>query len=826
MRVLWSSASPFVGSGYGSQTSIATKRLRAMGHDVAILCYYGLEGSKTEWGDITLYPNNPRDYGVIDAPMIYDDFKADLIITLVDVWVLRGMDPRLKWVPWLPVDHDPPPPLVIEALKKCPGIIKPIAMSKFGMKKLNDAGVDCYYIPHTVNTNLFKPNEEFREKNRAKYNWQDKFVIGTIATNQVERKNWNAGIQGVKMFEAKHPGEVIYYMHTNLNDKAGINLAAMREQMKMQDYTRVPSIAQMNIGISQETLASIYNVFDVFLLPTKGEGFGIPLIEAQSCFPSETFVVGKNVKGTHERLYTGDLITIKTSKGTIEATPEHPFWTGNEWTLAGNLTINHQLWYNKEYTVGGGYARKGISKVYSGTIGDIVRTLQNNDTQGCSRKSGVDSRTGVLAGTASRSSQNNRTEGRTKNTNINSIRMGISSGINRWGGDYINQETFRKGQQLEANYLYNQYLNNVDGMVGEKNRLPQYQNRDTENSRGLCSGLPFLDGGNRVPSDFQEIATIIGNKTETLPFNNSMVSRTIKSGSSRENKQKTARDYPDVEGFKPETICEIRRRKVEKLPVYNLATGSHVYVAEGFMVHNCAVPIITTNCTAQTELMGGGWFINKLHPEWTAQASWQFNCEPEEVAERLEEAYQAKKDGSIKEKQIQAREKAMEYDEDAIYSTYWPSVLADIEKLLNKPKNMEGVQNWRLAFLPQSIVPRKVLDVGSGLTTPYKKYLETMGEYVAVDNRAEPGSGIIKADAHKLPFANKEFGFVWCSEMLEHVTDPEKVVAELKRVGNHGAILFSTPQTPSFNIDPEHRVVDPRKVRHSILATGDGCILW
>jgi glycosyltransferase involved in cell wall biosynthesis len=504
------------------QTSVATKRLRSMGHDMAILCYYGLEGSKTEWGDITLYPNNPRDYGVIDAPIIYDDFKADLLITLVDLWVLRGMDPRLKWCPWMPIDHDPLPPLVLEALKKCPGIIKPITMSKFGMKQLNDNDIDCYYIPHTVNTNLFKPDPENREKNRAKYNWEDKFVIGTIATNQVERKNWNAGMQGVKMFEAKHPGEVVYYMHTNLNDKAGINLAAMRENMNMKEYTRVPSIAQMNIGISQATLAAAYNTFDVFLLPTKGEGFGIPLIEAQS------------------------------------------------------------------------------------------------------------------------------------------------------------------------------------------------------------SG----------------------------------------------------------------------------------------------------VPIITTNCTAQTELMGGGWFINRLHKEWTAQASWQFNCEPEEVCERLEEAYQAKKDGSILEKQKQAREKAMEYDEDAIFSTYWPSVLADIEKLLKKPKNMEGVQNWRLAFLPQSVVPRKVLDVGSGLTTPYKKYLQTMGEYVAVDNRAEPNSGIINADAHKLPFENKEFGFVFCSEMLEHVTDPEKVVAELKRVGVHGCILFSTPKTPSFRIDPEHRVVDPRKVKYCEMATGDGLVSW
>lgn len=523
MRILWSSNSPFCGTGYGMQTAVAAKRLQALGNQMAILCFYGLEGSKTEWGDIPLYPNNTRDYGIKDAPMIYDDHKADLLITLVDVWVLRQMDPRLKWVPWMPVDHDPIPPLVLDAVKKSPGMIKPIAMSKFGVKQLNDNGVDCYYIPHTVDTNLFSPNPAIRESGRERYGWKNKFVIGTVATNHAERKNWNAMMQAVKMFEAKHPGEIIFYMHTNLTDSRGINLASMRANLKMEEYTRVPSIAQMNIGISQETMAATYNVFDVFLLPSKGEGFGVPLIEAQSC----------------------------------------------------------------------------------------------------------------------------------------------------------------------------------------------------------------------------------------------------------------------------------------------------------------GVPVITTNCTAQPELVGGGWLINKLRKEWTAQASWQYNCDPEEIVEKLELAYQAWKDGSIKEIGEKARAKMLaEYDEDYVYSTYWPSVLADIENQIAKPKNMEGIQRWRLAFIPQSIVPRKVLDLGSGLTTPYKRVLEQLGEYVAVDNRAEPGSGIVNADAHKLPFKNKEFGFCWCSEMLEHCDNPEQVVTEARRVSAHGVILFSTPMTPSFRIDPDHKVVDPQKVRYSQMATGDGLISW
>ena len=35
--------------------------------------------------------------------------------------------------------------------------------------------------------------------------------------------------------------------------------------------------------MSDEILATIYNAMDVFVLPTMGEGFGLPIIESQAC---------------------------------------------------------------------------------------------------------------------------------------------------------------------------------------------------------------------------------------------------------------------------------------------------------------------------------------------------------------------------------------------------------------------------------------------------------------------------------------------------------------------------------------------------------------
>ena len=238
----------------------------------------------------------------------------------------------------------------------------------------------------------------------------------------------------------------------------------------------------------------------------------------------------------------------------------------------------------------------------------------------------------------------------------------------------------------------------------------------------------------------------------------------------------------------------------------------------------CGTPVITTKCTAQKELMAGGWFIENLIPTWESkQDSFQFGCEPDEIVERLEAAYQAKKNGDIKNRQIEARKHALKYDNEKVYSEIWPGVLADIKRRISQPRNMEGIQPLRLLLIPQVCIPRKVLDLGCGITQPYRAVLSRLGEYVGVDIR--DGDDIFTADAHHLPFSDGEFGFVWCSELLEHVDEPAMVVSEAKRVGLHGVIMFSTPANTCFKMDPDHKIVGS-DVSYTTTSGGDGVITW
>lgn len=54
------------------------------------------------------------------------------------------------------------------------------------------------------------------------------------------------------------------------------------------------------------------------------------------------------------------------------------------------------------------------------------------------------------------------------------------------------------------------------------------------------------------------------------------------------------------------------------------------------------------------------------------------------------------------------------------------------------------------------------------------------------------------ADAHKLPFKNKEFDAVFCLEALEHVENPRRVVQEMHRVLKNGG--YAIILVPSENL--------------------------
>ena len=90
----------------------------------------------------------------------------------------------------------------------------------------------------------------------------------------------------------------------------------------------------------------------------------------------------------------------------------------------------------------------------------------------------------------------------------------------------------------------------------------------------------------------------------------------------------------------------------------------------------------------------------------------------------------------------------------------------------------------------------KVLDIGSGgYPFPKATHLADLYESETTHRKEElikDGRPFVECNIQNLPFVNKEFDFIFCSHVLEHVDDPALACEELMRVGKRGYIETPT----------------------------------
>src|SRR5512133_3596916 len=105
MRILWISNGLHTKTGYGVQSNLFVPRIKAAGHDIAVLAYYGVEGGQLNMNGIPIYPKSAHPYGQDIMGAHAHNFQADIIMSLMDVWVFQPQNTGGKaWVPYYPVD--------------------------------------------------------------------------------------------------------------------------------------------------------------------------------------------------------------------------------------------------------------------------------------------------------------------------------------------------------------------------------------------------------------------------------------------------------------------------------------------------------------------------------------------------------------------------------------------------------------------------------------------------------------------------------------------------------------------------------------------------
>lgn len=290
LRVLFVSDAIWSMSGYGKQALYAVAILHRLGVEVAALSSYGLHGQAMESATlpgVRIYPGGNDAFANDVIPLAAADWRADVTITLKDtpVFNVEAMRHAPRWSPMTPIDHDPIPPAVMNALRNC---WQPIAYAGHGYRAMRQAGLDPLYAPHTYNHEVLQPRD--RAQVRAELGWAlDRKVVTTVAVNRgglPSRKAWPQLMEAMGYVVRDDPS-IVWYCHTCVAQdgyEGGVNLEQLAVQHGLRNNILFPA---QNVyryqGFPEQHMAKIYAASDALLAVSIGEGFGVPILEAQAC---------------------------------------------------------------------------------------------------------------------------------------------------------------------------------------------------------------------------------------------------------------------------------------------------------------------------------------------------------------------------------------------------------------------------------------------------------------------------------------------------------------------------------------------------------------
>ena len=285
MRIMIVSVAPWAASGYGTITARLARSLKKDGHEVAIAATFGLKGGKTEWEGMTVFPEG-QFIGQEDVILAHVDFwKPDFVLTIWDLWHTEGFGGEsFKWVAWVPIDHEP---LSYVYKDRLVHTWKVLAMSQHGKKQLDDAGIENELIPLGISKNYYQDQAAGKAWREAFGISKDTFVYGLVGLNAYwpSRKGLDRLFEAYKKVHDEHP-DTLLYLHTTPQATGDPHFDLNR----IADFVGLDKDAYMFsdpyplfLGYDEANMRAMYNSFDCFVLPTQGEGFGIPVVEAQAC---------------------------------------------------------------------------------------------------------------------------------------------------------------------------------------------------------------------------------------------------------------------------------------------------------------------------------------------------------------------------------------------------------------------------------------------------------------------------------------------------------------------------------------------------------------
>lgn len=282
-------------SGFANEFRNIIPTFLAEGHEVrqVALRYNGV--SKQEKFLIPLYPTQVRgvrNYWAVEMlEYAINDFEPDIVFSIQDYFVLPNLVQVLskpflkpfKWIHWGVMDGEPIDKRSAMATAWTHyNIYQANYTKKVIEKALPDIKGETIYP--AVDQKIYHPLEN-REELKKGFNIDNKFNILFVGRNQY-RKNLPALFEAVKKLSKIIPNiKLIHHSPLTLTPEglpAGYELEDIVEHIGIKKYVSYFKGKGSDI-VTEKVLNEIYNLADLFVLPSMGEGFGLPLIEAMAC---------------------------------------------------------------------------------------------------------------------------------------------------------------------------------------------------------------------------------------------------------------------------------------------------------------------------------------------------------------------------------------------------------------------------------------------------------------------------------------------------------------------------------------------------------------
>lgn len=341
MRILWAGIGPGHATGYGQMTALFTRLLRDAGHQVAIALFGespvkdGKYNPRSTWwhpdhevirdtgtweGMQVIGPDPRGEFRLPPPSTVWDAFgghRPDLVLVLKDAWVLDPSDyADYNTAVWLVFDTEPLGVPDREFFTRSGA--RAVCASTAGRRMAAAAGLDRpLYVPHGVDTAVWSPADRGEVRDFLGLP-RDAFVAGICAQNVGPRKAWGEQFAAFAAFRRKHPGALLL-VHADPEHREGINLYHLRDHLGIRDSV----IFGGHTAMDDAQMANWFRSLNALMAATYGEGFGLPIAQAQACgIP----VIGTDCSAISEKIPNGTGWLVK---GQRWWNPAHQAW----WTI-------------------------------------------------------------------------------------------------------------------------------------------------------------------------------------------------------------------------------------------------------------------------------------------------------------------------------------------------------------------------------------------------------------------------------------------------------------------------------------------------------------